>query len=95
MEEAWSWYKAMLRASRHLGRHAVLIERQMAAYDHENAARRILHWAASPRVNAALLRRALDDTLAADALTPPVSESMKLDYVIYLRELEELRDYFE
>ena len=29
MDEAWSWYKAMLRASRHLGRHGVLIERHM------------------------------------------------------------------
>ena len=29
MDEAWSWYKGMLRASRHLGRHGVLIERQM------------------------------------------------------------------
>jgi hypothetical protein len=91
MEEAWSWYRAMLRASRHLGRHAVLIERQMGAYDHEQAARRIIHWAAEPRVNAFLLRRALNDALVADALTKPMSESMKLDYVVCLRELEEQR----
>jgi hypothetical protein len=91
MDEAWLWYKAMLRASRHLGRHGLLIERQMGAYDHEQAARRILHWAADPRVNATLLRRALSDALVADALTPPMSESMKLGYVICLRELEEKR----
>jgi hypothetical protein len=70
----------------------VLIERTMGAYDHEHAARRIVHWAADSRVGAALLRRALSDTLAADALTRPVSESMKLGYVVCLRELEELRD---
>jgi hypothetical protein len=92
MDEAWSWCKAMLRASRHLGRHGVLIEREMGAYDHEQAARRILHWAADPRVNAALLRRALDDVRSADSMTPPASESMKLGYVVCLRELEELRE---
>ena len=42
-------------------------------------------------MNAALLRRALDDALVADDLTPPLSENMKLDYVICLRELQEQR----
>jgi hypothetical protein len=91
MDEAWSWYKGMLRASRHVGRHGVLIERHMGAYDHERAAQRIIHWAADPRVNAALLRRACSDALVADALTRPMSESMKLGYIIDLRELEEKR----
>ena len=27
MDEAWSWYRAMLRASRHVGKHGVIIER--------------------------------------------------------------------
>ena len=57
----------------------------------DQAARRILHWSADPRVDAALLRRALNDVLIADALTPPMSETMKLGYLVYLRELEELR----
>jgi hypothetical protein len=92
IEEAWAWYKAMIRASRHLGRHGLLIERTMGAYDHAAAASRILAWAANPKANALLIRRALDDVLVADALTPPVSESMKLGYVVCLRELEELRE---
>ena len=40
LEEAWGWYKAMLRASRHVGRHGVLIERMIGAANfHDSAAR--------------------------------------------------------
>ena len=39
MDEAWRWYRAILRCSRHVGRHGVLIERQVAASQHEVAAR--------------------------------------------------------
>jgi hypothetical protein len=91
MGEAWSWYKASLRSSRHVGRHGVAIERLIGAAIFESSCRRITHWAADPRVDAALLRRALADTLAADALTFPLSENLKLDYLICLRDLDELR----
>jgi hypothetical protein len=89
--QAWRWYRAILRTSRHVGRHGVLVERLYGANAHVVAANRILHWAADPRVDANLLRQALDDTLAADALTPPLSESLKLTYVVYTRDLDELR----
>ncbi len=91
MGEAWSWYKAILRSSRHVGRHGVTIERLVGAALLEMSCRRINHWAADPRVDAALLRRALADALAADALTFPLSENLKLDYLICLRDLDELR----
>ena len=91
MGEAWSWYKGMVRASRHVGRHGVIIERAVGASCFEHAAKRINQWAADPRVDASLLRRALADTVAADAMTPPFSDSMKLEYLICLRDLEELR----
>jgi hypothetical protein len=91
MEEAWSWYRAMLRASRHVGRHGVLIERIMGAANHDVAARRIIRWAADPRVGAPLLRRALSETLAADAMTAPISETMKVEYLICMRDFDEVR----
>jgi hypothetical protein len=91
MDRAWPWYRAILRTSRHIGRHGVIIERLYGANAHLVASHRILHWAADPRVNAALLRQALDDTLAADALTPRLSESLKRDYLAYARDLDELR----
>jgi hypothetical protein len=82
MTEAWTWYHAMLRSSRHVGMNGVLIERMMGAYHHRLAVRRIRHWAADPRVDAKLLRQALEDVVAADAMTPPLSRAMKLDYVV-------------
>ncbi len=82
MAEAWVWYRAMLRSSRMVGRHAGLVERRYGAKMHELAAKRILRWAADPRVDAAMLRRALDDALAADRLTAPISDALKLEYLI-------------
>ena len=38
-----------------------------------------------------MLLRALDDTLSADALTPPTSKALELEYLMYLRDMRELR----
>jgi hypothetical protein len=91
MAEAWRWYRASLRASRHVGKRGVIIERMIGASLHEQATRRILSWAANPRVDSPLLRQALADTIAADAMTPPLSQNLKFEYVIFLRDLNELR----
>jgi hypothetical protein len=91
MAEAWNWYNSVLRSSRHVGRHGLIIERMVGAAIFETSSRRITHWAADPRVDAALLRRALADTVEADALTAPLSDNVKLEYLICLRDLEELR----
>ena len=79
MDQAWDWYRALLRFSRLVGRHGGA--RWAGAIAHEHTTDRIVHWAADPRVNAAQLRKALDDSLAADALTPPLSEWFKLGYL--------------
>ncbi len=91
LDQAWTWYRALLRSSRLVGRHGVILERLVGATLHEWAAKRIFRWAADPRVDAKLLRRALDDVLAADALTPSLSDALKLEYLINLRDLEEMR----
>ncbi len=91
MAEAWVWYRAMLRSSRMVGRHAGLVERRYGAKMHERAAKRILRWAEDPRVDAEMLRRALEDVQAADRLTAPVSDSLKLEYLLLSRELNELK----
>jgi hypothetical protein len=90
MAEAWQWYQAMLRSSRMVERHGALVERRYGAQMHELAARCILRWAADPRVDAGMLRRALDDALVADRLTPPLSDAVKSDYLATMRELGEL-----
>jgi hypothetical protein len=90
MEEAWKWYRAMLRASRMVGRHGGLVERRYGAMMHELAAKRILRWAADERVDGKMLRQALDDVLAADRLTAPISDALKLEYLATIRDLREL-----
>ena len=92
-DEARDWYRAILRSSRLIGRHGVLSRRLQGARIHALAARLILRWAADPRVGAGPLRRALDDTLTADALTPPVSEAVKIDYLSCLRSVENMRNF--
>ena len=91
MDRAWDWYRAMLRCSRMVGRHGVLLERGVGSALHKEAAGRIVTWAADSRVDARMLRRALDDTLSADALTPPTSKALELEYLMYLRDMRELR----
>jgi hypothetical protein len=91
MAAAWTWYRAMLRSSRHVGMNGVLVQRMMGAYHHRLAARRILHWAADPRVGGQDLREALAEALVADALTPPISLALKLDYAVQQRDLVELK----
>jgi len=57
------------------------------------AVRCILRWAADPRVGATQLRRALHATLIADALTPPVSEAIKIDYLMAFRPVENMTNF--
>ncbi|SIO36308.1 hypothetical protein SAMN05444166_4107 [Singulisphaera sp. GP187] len=93
LDEAWDWYLAMLRCSRLIGRHGTLMQRHYGARIHSLAARCILRWAADPRLGPGQLRRALHDTRDADALTPPVSEAVKLDYLSCLKAVEDLTNF--
>jgi hypothetical protein len=92
-DEAWRWYRAMLRSSRLIGRHGSLVQRMFGAQVHALAARCILRWAADPRVGAGQIRRALDDVLASDALTPPVSEAIRIDYLSSLKPLANMNTF--
>ncbi len=92
-DEAWNWYLAMLRCSRLIGRHGVLVQRRDGAWVHSLAARCILRWAADPRLGAEQIGRALHDTLEADALTPPVSDAIKLEYLSCLKPVEDMKSF--
>ena len=48
---------------------------------HREACERAESWASDERVDAPLLRRALADALAIGAMTPPVSDAIKADYL--------------
>jgi hypothetical protein len=79
--EAWVWYRALIRSSRHSGRHGSWIGRALGrAYDTYVLAR-IAAWSADPRVDASLLRAALEDVLDANAMTPPDREGIEVAYI--------------
>jgi hypothetical protein len=81
MAEAWSWYRATLRNSRHLGMHGGIVERMVGADVYRLARDPILNWAARPEVNAADLRQALADAVAVDSMTAPLARTLKVEYL--------------
>ena len=93
LDGAWDWYHSMLRCSRLVGRHGFLSQRSIGEHIHYLASRCILRWASNPHVGAGQLRRALRDTLDADALTQPVTEALKINYLSCLKPFESMKDY--
>jgi hypothetical protein len=81
LEGALGWYRAMLRASRHLGRRGFAVERLIGIAIHRWSVDRLNRWAIDPRVDARLLRRALDAAIEANAATPPTSDMLKSEYL--------------
>ena len=80
-DEAWTWYAATLRSSRHLGMHAPMVGRLVGVAVHAVAGLSIVRWSANPDVTPEQLRRALADVRAIDAMTPPSSDSLKCEYI--------------
>jgi hypothetical protein len=87
MAGAWGWYRAVLRSSWHCGARGVLVERLIGYALHAVARARILTWAADPRVDATLLRRALADLREVEAMATPTSEAIKAEYLSIKGEL--------
>jgi hypothetical protein len=78
---AWNWHKAALRYSRHVGMRTIFADRLQAVALHRQACDRAEHWAADVRVDATMLRRALADALDVGTMAPPLSDSLKADYL--------------
>ena len=89
MAGAWGWYRAILRSSRHCGRHGFQVERLIGAAMHDLASKALTRWASDPRVDAPLLRQALDEVIAIDAMTAPYSETLKLHYLVFVRSIDD------
>jgi hypothetical protein len=89
MAGAWGWYRAALRSSRHSGRHGFQIERLVGAAIHNDVSQALTRWASNPKVDAPLLRQALDDVIAIDAMTIPRSESIKIEYDLFIHALDD------
>ena len=87
MVGAWGWYRAALRASRHTGRHGFQVERLSGVAIHDQASKALTRWASNPRADAAMLRRALSEVIAIDAMTVPQSETVKLHYLMVVHSM--------
>ena len=81
---ALDWYLAVLRSSRHCGRRGVAIERLVGIAIGAMVSSRLSTWAVDPRVDAAMLRKALDAVGEADTMTPPASDAIKCEYISFV-----------
>jgi hypothetical protein len=78
---AWAVLKAVVRASRDMERAVPTTwSRDTAIILVQYAREPVSEWAKDPSVSVALLRRALDDLAAAEALTPPLSHFYREEY---------------
>ncbi len=89
MAGAWGWYRGALRSSRHSGKHGFLIERLTGGAMHKDASDALTRWASDPKVDAPMLRQALDEVIAIDAMTVPRSETVKLEYLLLIHTLDD------
>jgi hypothetical protein len=81
MAGAWGWYRAVLRAIRHIGMHATIFRRHLIQRWDGDLRSRLITWSADPRITPAVLRQALDDVIACESLAPSEIYSLKAEYV--------------
>jgi hypothetical protein len=84
--EAWNCYRSLLRASRHLARHAGSIGTLFGTAVADEAVLGGVHWSAQQSVGAQELRKAIRDVRAIEEMRTPASDAIKLEYVA-LREV--------
>jgi hypothetical protein len=85
LEGAWRCYRAIFRSSRHVGHHATAIERFVGLQMHQQDCWQMTRWSTDPRVTPAMLRRALDSAIADYAVTGPLSDTLKVEYLTFLK----------
>ena len=90
--EAWSWLKALVRSSRHVGKQGVSIERLVGIAIHEAACESILMWARHDSVTGELLEAAIRDLREANLLTLATSDTMKAEAVVASNVMTNSRD---
>lgn len=77
---AWGMYRAILISSRHCGMHAAELPRIVGVALHGVACDDIVRWARNPKLDAANLRKAIDDTREIYRRTAPPSVGTKVEY---------------
>lgn len=89
MAGAWEWYRALMRSGYHIQRRGGYFERLRGMSSVHFAREGATRWAADPRVDGAMLRRAIADVQDAESMAVPDSETHKAEYVRLMRTLDE------
>jgi hypothetical protein len=95
VDGAWVWYRAALRASRHVSAHGVIVQGLIGTAMLAQTSSRVVGWAENPRVSAATLRRAAADVKACEAMTRPFSELLKSEYMSLIKGLNRPDKYLD
>lgn len=87
MPGAWAWYRAVLGMRAHVMRAGSAFERWHASINCTGLPARVALWAADRRTQVLDLRRALDDVIAHAPRPEWEASSLKVDYLLAMREL--------
>lgn len=79
-DDAWQWLRAVLRSSRHSGKHAGMVERFVGMAMHKTAAQAIAVWATHESVTLKSVENALSEVRSNFKLTAPASATIKAGY---------------
>ena len=87
--EAWGWYRAGLRCSRHCEMDGGFRARLVGIALWNILANSVRAWADHPNLSPSNLRQALDELNAIDAMTPPLSQALRAEYFAYAALLDD------
>jgi hypothetical protein len=79
--EAWTCFRNLLRASRHLAMHATRVQTIFGVAIGDEGAKGAIIWSAQKNVTTAELRIAIHDVLAIEEMRTPASDSIKVEYL--------------
>jgi hypothetical protein len=81
MAGAWDWCRALLRTIHHVGMRGDPYRRHIIQQWHRQLCDRLAAWSADRRTTPALLRQAIREVVACEALGPSESDTIKAGYV--------------
>lgn len=89
LDEAWDWYRALFRCSRHLGHHhSGVVDRIVGSLLYNTACKGVLyHWANNDQVTDKQLSLAISELIEINAMTTPIVEQLKAEYVMCINTL--------
>jgi hypothetical protein len=82
LDQAWNWYRAGLRSSRHCGMNGSIIERLCGISIYTRFETAVRGWADQPNLTSDTLRQALDEVIAINAMTPTLAENLRVEYFL-------------